>query len=58
MVTTAHETNGVETVENTAKPVQEPESTRRVRILGGTCGRNKFGDVANVQDTAGTSGIE
>jgi hypothetical protein len=58
MVTTADETDGVETVENATKPNQESESTRRVRVLGRSCRRNKFGDVAIVQNTAGTSGIE
>lgn len=58
MAETTHETDGVETVENAAKPNQEPESTRRVGVLGSACWRGKFGNVANVQDTASASGIE
>ena len=58
MAETTHEAGGVETVENAAKPNQEPESTRRVRVLGDSCRRGKFRNVADVQDTASASGIE
>lgn len=58
MAATTHETDGVETVENAAKPIQEPESTRGVRILGSACRWGKFGNVANVQDIASSSGLE
>lgn len=58
MDATTHEADGVETVENAAKPIQEPESTRRVRVLGSTCWWGKFGNVADVQDTTSASSIE
>lgn len=58
MAATAHETAGVERVENAAKPIQEPESTGGQRILGQTCWWRKFGNVADVQNAANTPGVE
>lgn len=58
MDATTNETDSVETVENAAKPIREPEKSRGQRILVKACWRGKFGDVADVENAAYTPSVE